>query len=377
MKESSSVAQAKSITRTHLQRVLLVGLSVSALLLFSALLLAFRTVRQIDRNAALFAEQQSLAKAAIDNIEKQRSELNARWLRLNRRRDIATREEILAQLEQNRAEMSSALDSAYGQAEQLRQILHQEGRGLVRWTIWLFAACVVLSLICAVWVVNASTGLFRRLEQQSGELASMQYQLLETQEAVMRRFSHELHDELGQALTAVKANLSALRAGGNQARLDDCVALVDQAIKNVRELSQLLRPTILDDFGLDAALHSLAESFSERTGIRVQYNSDLGRQRLRDETETHLYRIAQEALTNVARHSQATSVSMELRARNREVLLTIRDNGRGFDPGARKANGGLGLAGMEMRARGCGGVFSLETGQGRGVKIEVRCPNAQ
>ncbi len=159
--------------------------------------------------------------------------------------------------------------------------------------------------------------------------------------------------------------------------MDDCLALVDQAIKNVRELSQLLRPTILDDFGLDAALHSLAESFSERTGIHVQYTSDLGRRRLRDETETHLYRIAQEALTNVARHSQATSVSMELRARNGEVLLTIRDNGRGFDPGARKANGGLGLAGMEMRARGCGGVFSLETGQGRGVKIEVRCPNTQ
>jgi signal transduction histidine kinase len=377
MKESSSVAQTKSITRIHLQRVLLVGLSVSALLLFSALLLAFRTMRQIDRNAALFAEQQALAKAAISNIEKQRSELNARWLRLNRRKDVATREEILAQLEQNQAEMSSALDSAYGQAEQLRQILHQEGRGLVRWTIWLFAACVVLSLICAVWVVNASTGLFRRLEQQSSELASMQYQLLETQEAVMRRFSHELHDELGQALTAVKANLSALRAGGNQARVEDCLALVDQAIKNVRELSQLLRPTILDDFGLDAALHSLAESFSERTGIRVQYNSDLGgHRRLRDETETHLYRIAQEALTNVARHSQATFVSMELRLRNDEVLLTIRDNGCGFDLGARRANGGLGLAGIEMRARGCGGTFSLETGQGRGVKIEVKCPNA-
>jgi signal transduction histidine kinase len=377
MKESSAVAQKKSITRAHLQRVSLVGLSVSAVLLLSAVLLAFRTMRQIDRNAGIYAQQQSLAKAAINNIERQRTELNARWLRLSRRKDIVTREEILAQLAENRAEMSSALDSAYGQAERLRQSIHQEGRGLLRWTIWLFAACVALSLICAIWVVNASAGLFRRLEQQSGELANMQYQLLETQEAVMRRFSHELHDELGQALTAVKANLSALRTSGDSTRVEDCMLLVNQAIGDVRELSQLLRPTILDDFGLDAALRSLAESFSQRTGIEVKYTSEIGSRRLPDETETNLYRIAQESLTNVARHAQATSVTLDLRARADDVMLTIRDNGHGFDLAERRLPGGLGLAGMRMRAHGCGGSLAVDTAKGKGVKIEVKCPIAQ
>ncbi|MGH8164965.1 MAG: sensor histidine kinase, partial [Rhodanobacteraceae bacterium] len=251
------MAQTKSITQAYLQRVLIVGLSISALLLLSALVIAFRTMRQIDRNAGFFARQQAIAKSAVNNIEHLRSELNARWLRLSQRKDVATREEILAQLAANRTEMGSVLNSVYKQAERMRESIHKEGRGLLRWTVWLFAACVLLSLICAIWVVNASTGLFHKLEQQSGDLASMQYQLLETQEAAMRRFSHELHDELGQALTAVKANLSALRTDGERARVDDCMLLVDQAIQDVRELSQLLRPTILDDFGLDAALRSL------------------------------------------------------------------------------------------------------------------------
>lgn len=371
------MAQTKSTTRTHLQRVLVVGLSVSALLLLSALVLAFRTMRQMDNNALFFARQQAIAKSAINNIETHRTELNARWLRLSRRKDVATREEILAQLAQNRTEMGTVLDSLYNQAERLRQSIHKEGRGLLRWTIWLFAACVVLSLVCAIWVVNASTGLFRRLEQQSGELASMQYQLLETQEAAMRRFSHELHDELGQALTAVKANLSALRSNGDRARVDDCMALVDQAIQDVRELSQLLRPTILDDFGLDVALRSLAESFSQRTGIEAKYTSEIGNRRLPDETETNLYRIAQEALTNVARHAEATSVVLVLHARNDDALLSIRDNGRGFEPSAGRHPAGLGLTGMRMRARGCGGTFDMDTGKGKGVKIEVKCPIAQ
>ncbi len=367
--------QSNSITRAHLQRLLLLGLCLSALLLLSALLVALRTIHQIDRNTQTFTERQALAKGAIDDIEKQQAQLNSRWLQLARKKDLVRREEILDQLTQNRQQMSSALESAYEQAELLRESIYQEGHGLLRWTVWLFAACVLLSLLCATWVVQASTGLFRKLEQQAAELTKMQYQFLETQENVARRFSHELHDELGQALTAVKANLSALRNFvSDEARIDDCSRLVDQAIKDVREMSQLLRPTILDDFGLDAALKSLTDNFSQRTGIHVEYRSDMNGRRLRDETETHLFRIAQEALTNVARHSQATSVSVELLSHGDDVALTIRDNGRGFEITERRPASGLGLAGIETRARGCGGKLTMETGTGKGLKIEVTCP---
>lgn len=361
-----------------MQRLLLLGLCLSAMLLLSALLVALRTIRQIDRNTQTFTERQSLAKAAIDDIEKQQAQLNSRWLQLARRKDLVRREEILDQLAQNRQQMSSALESAYEQAELLRESIYQEGHGLLRWTVWLFGACVLLSLLCATWIVRASAGLFRKLEQQAAELTSMQYQFLESQEDVARRFSHELHDELGQALTAVKANLSGLHGSSlEQARIDDCSRLVDQAIKDVREMSQLLRPTILDDFGLDAALRSLADNFSQRTGIHVDYRSDINGRRLRDQTETHLFRIAQEALTNVARHSQATSVSLDLLSHGDDVALTIRDNGRGIEMNERHSAPGLGLAGMQTRARGCGGKLSMETAAGKGLKLEVTCPIGQ
>ncbi len=365
-----------SITQGHLQRLLLLGLGLSAVLLLSAVLVAFRTVHQLDKNTSTFAERLAMTKAAIDGIQEQQADLNSRWVNLAKK-DVVSRADILDELEESRDDMSDALKSAYAQAELLREGIYQGGHGLLRLTVWLFAICVGLSLIGATWAAKASASLFRRLEQQAGELSRMQYQFLETQENVARRFSHELHDELGQALTAVKANLSALRRGdGDGRRLDDCLMLVDGAIKDVREMSQLLRPTILDDFGIDAALHSLTESFAQRTGIEVKYRSDIDGRRLRDQTETNLFRIAQEALTNVARHAEATSVSMELVTRGpKEVALIIRDNGQGFQTGAQKTNRGLGLAGMQTRARGCDGWLSVDAASGKGVKIQVTCPN--
>ena len=361
-----------------MQRLLLLGLCLSVLLLLSALLVALRTVHQIDLNTQIFTDRQALAKGAIDDIERQQAELNSNWVTLARRSDLVKREEILNQLTQSREQMSTALESAYEQAELLRESIYQEGHGLLRWTVWIFCTCVGLSLLCATWVVRASASLFRRLEQQADALTQLQYQFLETQEGVARRFSHELHDELGQALTAVKANLSALRTNTlDNGRVRDCMQLVDQAIKDVREMSQLLRPTVLDDFGLDAALRSLTESFGERTGTDVKYQSDLGNQRLRDETETHLYRIAQEALTNVARHSGATAVAIKLEKKGDGLTLGIRDNGKGFNFLARQSSSGLGLAGMETRARGCGGVLRVNAAVGKGVEIEVACPNAR
>ena len=367
------VSQPRSISRAHLQRLLIIGLGLSLLLLLSAVLVAWRTVHQIDGNTQTFADHQELTKDAIDVIERQQAELNARWVQLAKR-DVISREEILDQSAAARSQMSSSLEYAYEQAELLRESIFQAGHGLLRWTVWLFAACVVLSLICAVWAVRSSAGLFRRLEQQASELTQMQYQFLETQEGIARRFSHELHDELGQALTAVKANLSALRESADEARVSDCMRLVDTAIQDVREMSQLLRPTILDDFGLDAALRSLTESFSQRTGIQVSYRSDIANRRLRDQAETGLYRIAQEALTNVARHSKATEVSMDLTSDSNAAVLRIKDNGQGFEVLEKRRLSGLGLAGMQTRAHGCGGSLKVDSGTGKGVGIEVTCP---
>ncbi len=364
-----------AIGRQTLQRFLLLGLGLSALLLLAAVLVAVRTAREIDKDTQTFSKEQVAARKAIDDIQNQQVNLNDRWMRLARRSDIVRREEILAQLTESRQQMSGALDAAYQRAENLRQSLYLESHGLLRWTAWLFAACIGLSLASATWAVRSTAGLFSTLQQQASDLSRLQYQFLETQEETARRFSHELHDELGQALTAIKANLSAMQEGGDPTRVQDCMALVDRAIQDVREMSQLLRPTILDDFGLDPALQALSQSFSHRTGIQVTYRSEgESRRRMRDTTETNLYRIAQEALTNIARHSKAQAVKMLLSAKGGKVTLNVDDDGQGFDLTHRRAGAGLGLAGMETRARGCGGRLSLESAPGKGLKIEVTCP---
>jgi signal transduction histidine kinase len=364
--------------RAQWHRVVVAGIVFSAVLLLSAVLVAWRTVRQIDLRTAQFSERETAAKQAIEGIEEKQRELNERWLEMVRAKDVVRREEILDQLAQSRQQMTSSLEAAYEQGELLRESVYEQGHSLLRWTMWTFAGCVALWLACAVWAVNISTTLFRKLEQQAGALTRLQFQFLETQENTARRFSHELHDELGQALTAVKANLLALRVQNEPARVDDCMKLVDRAISDVREMSQLLRPTMLDDFGLDAALRALTESFAQRTGLAMNYQSSLGGQRLADQAETNLFRIAQEALTNIARHAAASEVSVELGRQNGLVSLSVRDNGKGMESGKSKGkslnSGGLGIAGMETRAQACGGRLTVESGFGKGMKVEVTCP---
>jgi signal transduction histidine kinase len=155
------------------------------------------------------------------------------------------------------------------------------------------------------------------------------------------------------------------------ARLEDCLALVKEGISNVRELSQLLRPSILDDFGLGPSLQRMAESFSQRTGIQVHYEGEIP-DRVASETETHLFRIAQEALTNIARHSGATEAWLKLAVQDGLLLLTIADNGSGIVDNSKRQ--GLGLLGMRARARSAGGSFALESQAGKGVIVRVQSP---
>jgi signal transduction histidine kinase len=147
---------------------------------------------------------------------------------------------------------------------------------------------------------------------------------------------------------------------------------VDEAIGNVRQMSQLLRPTILDDFGLEAGLRWLAEGFAARTGIEVAVDSSYSG-RLPDETETHLFRISQEALTNIARHAGAKHVQMKLTSSGGEIRLSIQDDGCGLSD-APAGGRGLGLIGIRARARSAGGDVTVRSRPGQGVLIEVRVP---
>jgi len=257
-----------------------------------------------------------------------------------------------------------------GRIEQTERNIETESEQLGVRSRVLLGSSIVLALLCAIVTIVFARRSIRRMEWQAQELTRVSWHMLQGQEAAARRFSHELHDELGQALAAIKANINSSSDWAE--RKGDCIHLVDDAIANVRELSQLLRPVILDDFGVDAGLRWLTDRFGERTGIETKYDSNF-HDRLPEAAETHLFRITQEALTNVARHSGATRAAVSLHYSKGEIQLTIEDNGRGLIP-SEDAQTSLGMTGMRARAAQTGGEMVLSTPDGGGVRILVTMP---
>ncbi len=217
------------------------------------------------------------------------------------------------------------------------------------------------------------------LRENEERLHGLSRQLLAAQEGERRRLARELHDELGQTLTALSIHLkAALALGGGPAQpvLEDAVAIADQAIDQVRHIALDLRPSVLDDLGLEAALRWYADRQIRRTNLALHVDTDLGGCRLSADMETACFRVAQEALTNVARHARAARAWVELRRRDAEVELTVRDDGVGFDPSVargRAAEGAsFGLLGMQERVQLLGGQFAIESQPGRGACVRAR-----
>jgi signal transduction histidine kinase len=313
------------------------------------------------------------------NLELQERELTT-LMRGGIGQDGSMRDNLLAELLTRHDRIVAVgrelLEASAQRAAATDQRIEKEARALAGESSALLGTSMALALLCAGLTVYLARRSIRRIEWQASELNRVSWHMLQSQEATARRFSHELHDELGQSLAAVKSNLTSTRTDDLAARRADCVQLVDEAIANVRELSQLLRPVILDDFGLDAGLRWLTERFAQRTGLDAVYESNSD-QRLPEATETHLFRIAQEALTNVARHSGATKVRVHLQITGGEVQLTVEDNGRGLtrrEPSPETPT--LGMTGMRARAREAGGELNLSSPAAGGLRIDVIAPVA-
>lgn len=416
-------------------RVLAIGFTAVIVLLFAAAFIGANNVRSTGHFASDVVTDQLMITHLLDEVEQEQRVLDASYTRLAPDGQPVDRDQILSDLNQTGREIQLMVDkSSSGPDNQLWQSLgratgdfadeakrvlslpkaqeassrdlflrHEAVTGKVATLVdltydrvWdaeqrvshqsdrlaaessaLVAVSLALALACAFFTVRIAARVFRHMQAQTGELSRVSFRMLQVQEEVARRFAHELHDELGGSLTAIKSDLTALAADpSDKARLDDSVKLVEQSISNVRELSQLLRPTILDDFGLDASLRWLAGRFQERTGVEVDYTSSFDA-RLPDQTETHLFRIVQEALTNIARHAHATRAAIHLRAENATLRLTIFDNGHGFAAPTRNGSGrkgGMGISGMQARAASAGGGLKIDSKPGGGVTIEVWAP---
>jgi signal transduction histidine kinase len=199
---------------------------------------------------------------------------------------------------------------------------------------------------------------------------------VEGQELERRRLARELHDETGQALTSILLGLRSLEERRSE-DVADAVSqlreLVVQTLQDVRRLAVELRPTALDDFGLAPALERLTSTFAEQTGTVVEIESQLGEERLPADVETVLYRIVQEALTNVVKHARADHVSIVLQRKEGVVTTVIEDDGRGFAPGD-QGDGGLGLVGMKERVELVNGRLEIESSEGSGTTLVVEVP---
>ncbi len=203
--------------------------------------------------------------------------------------------------------------------------------------------------------------------------------VVEGQELERRRLARELHDETGQALTSILLGLKHVEdASSPEAARAAAAQLREQIVdtlQNVRRLAVELRPSALDDFGLAPALERLAEAFGEQSGIAVDIQTNLDSQRLAPEVETALYRIVQEALTNVAKHAEATRVSIVVTRRESSVTAVIEDDGQGFGAGGGSGDG-LGLVGMKERVGLLGGRLALESTEGAGTTVVAEVPVA-
>lgn len=263
---------------------------------------------------------------------------------------------------------ASFTEAAASRAQQLQRASAsmESARGL-------FLAALALATICAAGCVAVSVAIFHSLEKSADFLAELSIHTLSEQEEAARRFSQDMHDEFGQTLNAIESTLTVVQAkdAASQERIADAIVLVKEAQSTAREMSHLLRPRILDDFGLDAGLRELASGFSKRTGIAVEYHSNTY-ERLEADTETQLFRIAQEALTNTSRHSMASTVEMKVNGSGESVTLTVSDDGGGFP--AAPTGLGLGLLGMQERARAVGGTLTVSSQPGKGVEIRAVVP---
>lgn len=213
-------------------------------------------------------------------------------------------------------------------------------------------------------------------------LRELSHRLMNVQETERRQIAHDLHDEIGQSLTAMKLGLreanNVLESGPTASLLTDSLTILDQVIQQVRNLALDLRPSLLDELGLVPALKWYIKRQGERAGWETEYSAHLGENHLPPGVEIACFRIVQEALTNVARHAEATHVQVTLTRPGDHLLLVIEDNGQGFNVERAKTRArtgiSIGLLGMEERARLVGGELTITSSPKTGTKLTASLP---
>ncbi|MFN3133889.1 cache domain-containing protein [Roseibium sp.] len=239
---------------------------------------------------------------------------------------------------------------------------------------------IFLITLAAIIIVGTLIAAVRFSEQRFADtrLKALTNRILEVQEQERKRVSTELHDSISQLLVSVRYGLELIHSEANQnadlqAQAAKCLSIIDGTIAEVRRISRDLRPSVLDDMGLAAALGSLGKEFQAQSGITVNVEAERCHARLSEGAKTSLYRVVQECMTNVARHAEAGEVNISLTVGARTLKLRVEDDGIGL-PYPLPKTGGLGFRNMRERIETYGGKLSMSRGKFGGTQIDVEMP---
>ncbi len=281
------------------------------------------------------------------------------------------------------ADVSRDGESVFAVARVSVSAVSSRSRDLL-WRLLSLGGVAVLVVAVSLWFW-ARASVMRELQEQriaesESRLRQLSNMLLAAQESERRSISRELHDEIGQQVTAIALDLRSLQRHRSAApvadRLDRLSADVDAILRGLHAIAARVRPAVLDDLGLRDALESLVEDFEGRHGIAVDTRLDIDTGRVSKTVGENVYRIVQEALTNASRHAETDEATVVVETEADRIRLAVSDPGRGFDLGA-VAAGRLGLLGMRERAELLGGHFSLQSTPGGGTRIAVTIPLVQ
>jgi signal transduction histidine kinase len=218
------------------------------------------------------------------------------------------------------------------------------------------------------------------INKQLRQLSDYLQQVREEERAFIAR---EIHDELGQQLTVMKMDVSWLQRHAGKAddilrqKTEDLIKMLDQTVRTVRRIASELRPSLLDDMGLEAAIEWHLEEFEKRSAIRIRFDNELIEDTIPDAFKTGLFRIVQESLTNVGRYAKAKNATISLQQQNDQLVLIIQDNGVGFDKEKLGGKKTLGILGMKERAAMMGGTYEIISAPGKGTTVTVKVPLRQ
>ena len=243
------------------------------------------------------------------------------------------------------------------------------------WSLGVLGFCIVPVMVLVVGLLSS---LLESVKKSGAQSRALSRRLEEAHENERRHLSRELHDQIGQALTAAKINTDVLRAGAQPelvARLNENAAILDSLLQQTRQISLDLRPPLLDDLGLVPALRWYVNQQAERAGLEAKFSADPHADDVPPHIQIACFRLAQEAITNVVRHADARTLIVELRRADKSLRLVVRDDGKGFDVASAmaraKEGASLGLLGMKERAALAGGLTRIISSPGKGATVEI------